>query len=53
MVNVEIAGIEMRRVAVAGLPPEVPISVLNDALAKYGEVKKLQRNNGHELIGIQ
>jgi hypothetical protein len=41
MVNVEIAGIGIRRVRVAGLPPEVPKSAINDALAKYGEVKKI------------
>jgi hypothetical protein len=30
LVNVEIAGIGMRRLRVAGLPPEVPNSVMTD-----------------------
>jgi hypothetical protein len=41
MVNFEIVGMGMGRVRVAGLTLEVPNSIINDALAKYGEVKKI------------
>jgi hypothetical protein len=40
LVNVEVAGMGMRRIRVANLPPEVPDRVLRDVLSSYGEVKK-------------
>ena len=42
----ELAVMGVRRVRVAGLPPEVKDPVLCDALLKYGCVKTFRRNNG-------
>jgi hypothetical protein len=41
MVQVEIAGMGVRRVRVANLPPEVPDRILREALSRYGEVKRI------------
>jgi hypothetical protein len=41
MTNVEMAGNGMQRVRVAVLLPDIPNSVMTDALAKYGDVKKI------------
>jgi hypothetical protein len=41
MVNVEIAGMGIRRVRMAKLPPEVQDGMLLDALSKCREVKKI------------
>jgi len=46
IVNVELAGTGVRRVRVAGLPPEVKEPVLRDAMSKYGDVKDIRKNNG-------
>jgi hypothetical protein len=42
IVKVELAGMGVRRVRVAGLPPEVKEPVLRDAMSKYGDVKDIQ-----------
>ena len=41
-VTVELAGMSVRRVRVANLPPEVKEPVLRDAMAQYGDVKDIQ-----------
>jgi hypothetical protein len=46
IVKGELAAMGVRRVRVAGLPPEVKDPVLCDALSKYGCVKTFRRNNG-------
>ena len=40
--KVELAGMGVRRVRLAGLPPEVKESVVGDAMSKYGDVKDIQ-----------
>ena len=42
IVKVELAGMGVRRVRVAGLPPEVKEPVLRDAMSKYEDVKIIQ-----------
>jgi len=43
IVKVELAGMGVRRVRLAGLPPEVKEEpVLRDAMSKYGDVKDIQ-----------
>ena len=42
IVKVELAGMGVRRVRLAGLPPEVKEPVLRDAMSKYGDVKDIQ-----------
>jgi hypothetical protein len=41
-VHIAIAGMEMRKVRIANLPPEVPDLTIRDNLAKYGEVKDIK-----------
>jgi len=41
IVDVEIAGMGIRRVRVANVPPEVPDGILRDAISYYGEVKRI------------
>jgi hypothetical protein len=41
MVKVEIAGMGVRRVRVANLPPEIPERILRDVLSRYGDVKRI------------
>jgi hypothetical protein len=41
-VKIELAGMGVRRVRVANLPPEVKEPVLRDAVSKYGDVKDIQ-----------
>ena len=41
-VHIAIAGMEMRKVRIANLPPEVPDYTIRDNLAKYGEVKDIK-----------
>jgi hypothetical protein len=40
-VKVEIAGLGVKRVRIANLPPEIPDMTIRDALTKYGEVKRI------------
>jgi len=42
IVKLELAAMSVRRVRVAGLPPEVKKPVLRDAMSKYGSVKDIQ-----------
>jgi len=42
IVKVELAGMDVRRVRVVNLPPEVKEPVLRDAVSKYGDVKDIQ-----------
>jgi len=42
IVKVELAGMGVRRVRVANLPPEVKEPDLRDAMSKYGDVKDIQ-----------
>jgi hypothetical protein len=42
VVKIELAGMGMRRVRVANLPPEVREPALRDAMSKYGDVKDIQ-----------
>jgi len=42
IVKVELAGMGVRRVRVAGLPPEVNEPVLRDAMSKCGDIKDIQ-----------
>jgi len=42
IVKVELAGMGVRRVRVANLPPELKEPVLRDAMSKYGDVKDIQ-----------
>jgi hypothetical protein len=44
-VTIEKAGMGVRRVRVANLPPEIKKSFVRDALIKYGEVKGIQEEN--------
>jgi len=46
IVEVELAGMGVRKVRVAGLTPEVKEPVLRDAMSKYGDVKTSRKNNG-------
>jgi hypothetical protein len=39
MVQVELAGIGVRHIRLANLPPEVPDRTIYEALAQYGEAK--------------
>jgi hypothetical protein len=41
LVKVEIAGLVVKRVRIANLPPEIPDRTIRDALTKYGEVKRI------------
>jgi hypothetical protein len=41
IVHVEIAGMGVRSVRIANLPPEIPDRVLRDVLSRYGEVKRI------------
>jgi len=41
-VLIEIAGMGMRRIRIASLPPEVPDRKIRDVLTKYGEVKEIK-----------
>ena len=41
VVRVDIAGMGLRRVRVANLPPEVSDRVLRDTMSKYGDVKEI------------
>jgi len=50
IVKLELAGMIVRRVRLAGLPPEVKESVLRDAILQYGDVKTFRRNNGQPNI---
>ena len=42
IVKVELAGMDVRRVRAAALPPEVKEPVLRDSMSKYGDVKGIQ-----------
>jgi len=42
IMKVELAGMGVILVRVAGLPPEVKESVVGDAMSKYGDVKDIQ-----------
>jgi hypothetical protein len=44
-VRIEAVGIEMRRVRIANLPPEVPNRLIRMGLGKYGKVKEVQEEN--------
>ena len=61
--KVEFAGMGLRRVGLAGLPPEVKEPVLRDAMSKYGDVKDIQEeqwpnqykykvSNGIKIVGV-
>ena len=60
--KVEVAGLGIKRVRTANLPPEIPDGTLRDVLTKYGEVKKITEEqcsiyrypvyNGIRLAGI-
>jgi hypothetical protein len=41
IVRIDIAGMGLRRVRVANLPPEFPDRVLRDTMSKYGEVRDI------------
>jgi hypothetical protein len=41
LVRINMAGMRLRRVRVANLPPEVPDRVLTDIMSKYGDVKNM------------
>jgi hypothetical protein len=41
LVTVEIAGLGVKRVRIANLPPEIPDRTLRNALTKYGEVRRI------------
>jgi hypothetical protein len=41
MVNVENAGMCLRRVRVANLSPKIQDGILRDALSQYGDVKNI------------
>jgi hypothetical protein len=64
IVRMDIAGMGLRRVRVANLPPEVPDRVLRDTMSKYGEVKHISEeqwsrfyrypeSNGIRIAGLQ
>lgn len=63
IVKVELAGMGVRRVRVAGLPPEVKKPVLRDVMSKYGNMKDIQEeqwpnqyrykvSNGIKIVGV-
>jgi hypothetical protein len=63
IVKVELAGMGLRQVGPAGLPPEVKEPVLRDAMSKYGDVKDIQEeqwpnqykykvSNGIKIVGV-
>ena len=41
-VHISIAGMGIRKVRIANVPPEVPDRTIRDNLAKYGEVKDIE-----------
>ena len=41
-VHISVAGMEIRKVRIANLPPEVPDRTIRDNLVKYGEVKDIK-----------
>jgi hypothetical protein len=41
MVKIEPAGMDVRRIRIANLPPEVPDRTIREMLTKYGEVKDI------------
>jgi len=43
IVKVELAGMGVRQNRVTGLPPEVKEPVLCDAMAKYGDIKDIKK----------
>jgi hypothetical protein len=42
IVRLEMAGLRMRKVRIANLPPEVSDAVIRTALSSYGEVQDVQ-----------
>jgi hypothetical protein len=48
LVKVEIAGLGIKRVRIANLPPETRDRTIRDALTKYGEVKKITEEQWSE-----
>jgi hypothetical protein len=40
-VQIELAGLGIRRVRIANLPPEVEDNVIRDVMAKYGDVREI------------
>jgi len=64
VVRVDIAGMGLRRVRVANLPPEVPERVLRDTMSKYGDVREITEekwshmcrypiSNGIQIVELQ
>jgi hypothetical protein len=62
-VHIETAGMGMRKICVANLPPEVPDHTIWAALGKYGDITDIQEehwtgpyrykvSNGIRLVGI-
>jgi hypothetical protein len=41
LIRVELAGIGLKKVRVANLPPKMPNGILQDALSKYGDIKRI------------
>jgi hypothetical protein len=41
-VTAELAGMGMRKIQIAALPPEVQVSQIKECLGKYGEVKEIR-----------
>jgi hypothetical protein len=44
-VKIEIAGVRKSRIRLANLPPEIPESIVRNALVKYGEVHDITHEN--------
>ena len=45
LVQVDIAGLGLRRVRIANLPPEVPDRMLRETMSKYGTVKGISEQS--------
>jgi hypothetical protein len=45
IVHIDLAGMDVRRIGLANLPPEVPDRMIRDALSQYGEVTEVQEDS--------
>jgi len=52
IVQLELAGIGIRRIRIANLPPELPGRIIRETLSTYGDVTEIVKKHGQRRIDI-
>ena len=52
IVQLELAGMGIRLIRIANLPPEVPDRIIRETLSTYGDVTEIVKKHGQRRIDI-